>query len=261
MNEFRKKEIDFSYFKKITDSIYEKSGIVDLDKRVLTGSRLQQFAISKNIYNTDEFLFAIKVDKVFYQEVLNIATVNETFFFREIKELYWLIEYIKKEDRRLKILSMPCSSGEEIYSILLLMSINNIDINQVEFIGYDINSDAIKKAIEGVYDMHSLHKLDEQIKLDYFIKNENLFSINEKLKQNIEFKQQNIFDLKDSDDRFDIVLSRNMFIYFDEEKRKIALDIIVNLLKVKGIYIKGHADHIYKHPNLKNLEYGIYKKQ
>ncbi len=51
-----------------------------------------------------------------------------------------------------------------------------------------------------------------------------------------------------------------MFIYFDDEKRAIALDIISNLLKIDGIYIKGHADHIKQHPNLENIEYGIYKK-
>jgi chemotaxis methyl-accepting protein methylase len=60
--------------------------------------------------------------------------------------------------------------------------------------------------------------------------------------------------------KYDIILSRNMFIYFDAKRRERATDIIVNLLKKDGIFIKGHADNISEHKNLKYLEFGIYNK-
>jgi chemotaxis protein methyltransferase CheR len=253
---------DFSSFKQVTDFIYEKSGITDLDKRALTSSRLQKYAISQDVYTTSEFLQAMQNSLEFYQEVINIATVNETFFLREEKELYWLIEYIASSHKKLKILSMPCSSGEEVYSILLLMLAKGRDISNVEIEGYDINSDAIKRAQKGEYDEHSLHKIEAKTKAKYFHKNEEgYYEINDTLKKNVTFSQQNIFNIDRSRERYDIVLSRNMFIYFDDEKRKVATDIIVDLLKPEGVFIKGHADDIYEHPKLKNLAYGIYSKQ
>jgi len=256
------KDANFSSFKDVTDYIYQLSGIIDLDKRALTASRLQQYAISQDIYTTAEFLAKMKSSKEFDQEVINIATVNETFFMRELKELEWLIGYIKQSDRQLKILSMPSSSGEEIYSILLLMLQHGVDLNRIEISGYDINSNAVANAIKGEYDEHSLHKIDENVRAKYFSKNEeNHFEIAALIKSNARFEQKNIFDLTNQKSQYDIVLSRNMFIYFDDEKREVALNIISNLLKTDGIYIKGHADYIKIHPNLENIEYGIYKKR
>ncbi len=255
-----KRDADFSNFKIVTDYIYEQSGITDLDKRALTSSRAQQYAVSEDIYTTNEFLSQMKSDNNFYQEVINIATVNETFFLREIKELEWLVRHIKEQNRLLKILSMPCSSGEEIYSILLMLSKDGVDINRINITGYDINSHAILHAKSGEYDEHSLHKIDIQIRDQYFNALDGHFQISDTFREQPTFEQRNIFDLANVREKYDIVLSRNMFIYFDDKKREIALDIIVNLLKSDGIYIKGHADHIKQHQNLENIEYGIYKK-
>lgn len=255
------KDTDFSSFHLVTDYIYEKSGITELDKRALTASRLQQYAISEDIYSTNEFLSFMKSNHQFYQEIINIATVNETFFLREIKELKWLVSYIKNTNLTLNILSMPCSSGEEIYSILILLSIEGIDISKIKITGYDINSHAITHAKSGEYDEHSLHKLNPQTKDKYFTINENnYYEVSPYLKTNVDFIQKNIFDLENEQNRYDIILSRNMFIYFDSKKRKLATEIIANLLKTDGIYIKGHADQIYQHPNLRNIHYGVYKK-
>ncbi len=256
-----KKESDFSSFKDVTDYIYDKSGIVDLDKRALTASSLQQYAVSEGVYTTKEFIDAMQNKDNFYQDIINIATVNETFFMRELKELEWLVSYIKELDRPLKILSMPCSSGEEIYSILLLLKIENFDINKLDIRGYDINSQAIEKAKNARYNEHSLHKIDTDIKDKYFTSiDKSSYLIDSSIKIIPKFMQQNIFELIDQKNIYDIILSRNMFIYFDEKKRELATNIIANLLKSDGIYIKGHADHISQNQSLEKIKYGIYKK-
>jgi len=255
-------KVDFSDFKKVTDYIYIKSGIVDLDKRAFISSKLQQYAISEHIYTTKMFLDSMERSTTFFQEVINIATVNETFFMREVKELEWLVNYIKECNKPLKILSIPSSSGEEIYSILLLMYKENLDMSKISFVGCDINSEAVASANEGKYNQHSLHKLDEKTKNKYFSDiGDKQYKIDESLKTNVRFKQKNIFELVDENGEYDVVLSRNMFIYFDEEKRDKALNIIVSLLKNSGIYIKGHADYIKYHQQLENVEYGIYRKK
>ncbi|NPA58974.1 MAG: hypothetical protein GXO30_00695, partial [Epsilonproteobacteria bacterium] len=128
--------VDFTDFHKITDFIYEQTGITDLHSRALTPLRLKQYAQEHHIYNSDDFLNELKQKNSFYQKVIDIATVNETYFFREKKELQWLVEYIDKSQKKLKILSMPSSSGEEVYSILLMLLEKKIPLNKVEIRGY-----------------------------------------------------------------------------------------------------------------------------
>jgi len=255
------RETDFSGFKEVTDYLYEKSGIIDLEKRALTASRLQQYAISQDVYSSQSLIQKMQNNPSFYQQIINIATVNETFFMREVKELEWLINYVKDSSKTFKILSMPCSSGEEIYSILLMMQENGVDFNRVEITGHDINSDAIARAVEGEYDEHSLHKINQKTRERHFTKNQNNhYEISSEIKRLPTFSQMNVFDLAGTTNEYDVILSRNMFIYFDETKRKKATEIIADALKPDGIYLKGHADQIYKHPNLKNVAFGVYKK-
>jgi chemotaxis protein methyltransferase CheR len=252
---------DFSHFEAITSYIYERSGITDLDSRAMIANQLRQLALEHDIYNTDTFLQKMKSSDEFYQEIINLVTVNETYFFRELKELEWLVDYIKGLSTHFKILSMPCSSGEEVYSILILLSEAGVDINRVEITGYDINSDAVSKAQKAIFKERSLHKIPLHVREKYFTKiDDESYKLREIFKNRVSFYQKNIFELENIYNKFDVVLSRNMFIYFDSEKRAKAVDIIASLLKIGGIYIKGHADSIKEHPNLKNISYGVYKK-
>ena len=258
----KEEQEDFSNFKSITNFIYERSGITELDQRALTASRLQNYAKEKRIFTTISFLEHMNRSEEFYQEVMNIATINESFFFREKKELDWLVSFIKKSEKNLDILVLPCSTGEEVYSILLLLLEEEISLDKVNISGCDLNSQAIKSAINGEYDEHSLNKLTPPFYTKYFIKNEkNLYNIKSELCTKPSFFQENIFEINTSKKQYDVVLSRNMFIYFDDEKRNRALNIIIDLLKSSGIYIKGHADHIEKNNKLVNITYGIYSKQ
>jgi len=255
-------EVDFSNFNIVTDYIYKKSGITDLNKRALTASRLQNHAKEYDIYTTDTFLQTMQINESFYQDVMNIATINESFFLREKKELDWLVSFIKESTKKLNILVLPCSTGEEVYSIILLMLEQGIALDKVNIYGCDLNSQAIKSAQKGEYDRHSLHNINEITRSKYFTENENnFFEINLELKNKAIFYQENIFEIDITKKNYDIVLSRNMFIYFDDENRRKALQIIRHLLKPKGLYIKGHADSVKTADTFTNVTYGIYSKQ
>jgi len=255
------KEINFIDFHKIAEFLYIECGITDLDKRVLSFSWLKQYALDNNINSTDIFLALLNEKGKVYQDAINIVTVNETYFFREKKELIFLVEFIKKSPNRLKILSLPCSSGEEIYSILIMMLEKNIPLDKIELSGYDIDMQMIKKAEEGIYNEYSLHNVSKEIREKYFdIVDNNNFQIKQFLKQNIKFKQQNIFEIDIKKESYDVVLSRNMMIYFDDLKRDEAMKIITNILKKDSIFIKGHADLLKSCDKLKNIAFGVYKK-
>jgi len=253
---------DWSNFDKITNYLYDESGIIDLEKRALSSLRIKHYAIENRIYTTYELLESLKDKGKIYQDIINIATVNETYFLRELKELNWLVEYIKNSDKNLKILSMPCSSGEEIYSILLLMLQNDIPLDKIELIGYDINSQMIQKAKEAIYYEHSLHSVSNDLREKYFIKlNDKQFKLKDFITLHTTFKQQNIFEIDTDKESYDIILSRNMLIYFDEKKRNEAVSIISKMLNDGGIFLKGHADNISLGDNLKNIAHGVYKLQ
>ena len=252
---------DFSNFDQVTEYLYHRSGITDLSKRRLSLNELTSFSKREKIYTTADFLAKLKVDTEFYQEVLNIITVNETFFFREVKELEWLVSFIKESTGLFKVLSLPCSSGEEVYSILILLEEQGVDLSRVELVGYDLNTTMLERAAEALYSERSVHNLNEAQKQKYFFKNtKGNYEVLSRLKERVRLQQKNIFEIS-GENEFDIILSRNMFIYFDEAKRNSATDIIVNLLKVGGHFIKGHADNIYQHSNLKSVCYGVYKKE
>ncbi|NPA59424.1 MAG: hypothetical protein GXO30_02995, partial [Epsilonproteobacteria bacterium] len=111
------------------------------------------------------------------------------------------------------------------------------------------------------YDEHSLYSVDKKTRDMYFTKvDDNKLSISRDIKKDTFFKQQNIFSIDVTKEKYDVILSRNMFIYFDEIKRIQATQIIIDMLNEGGIFIKGHADYIYKNKNLKNIAFGIYKK-
>lgn len=251
---------DFSNFEKVVEYLYQRSGITDLDKRALSISALHRFAAQEMVVNTQEFLNRMKTDKEFYQNVLNIITVNESFFFREIEELKWLVTYIKNaSNQKIRLLSLPCSTGEEVYSILMLLDQEGVNLNKVEIIGFDINTDVLTKAKEALYNGHSLHKVSNEMREKYFAKQEDdSYQLNAFIREKARFEQKNIFELQE-DNLFDVVLSRNMFIYFDATKRKEATNILVKLVKDGGYFIKGHADAISKHPSLINERYGIFR--
>jgi len=160
-------------FKTITDLIHNEFGITDLDKRVLPFSRLKQYAKDKNIVSTEEFLKLFRQQGDFYKDILGIVTVNETYFFREKKELDYLVDVIQNAPSRLKVLSLPSSSGEEVYSILILMMEKNIPLDKIKIVGVDVDFSMVEKAKQGIYKQHSLHNLDESLKQNYFTKIDN----------------------------------------------------------------------------------------
>lgn len=252
---------NFDNFDAVTGILYKITGIADLDQRAMSLKQIRQHAIQHNLYSTQELLRKMSLDSVFLQQIIEIVTINETYFFREMRELDWLCSYIKNTHKRIKILSLPCSSGEEVFSILILLQNKGVDLESVDIYGYDIDSRAITKAKEGLYSYHATHKVSFKDLSMHFEKTEfDRHKIKRKFQKYAHFEQKNIFDLEGSHSRFDIIVTRNMFIYFDEDKRKKALEILVSLLYTDGILIKGHADVFHTTSNLESIGFGIYKK-
>lgn len=227
---------------------------IDLQiKKKFIKSKLIKFAMSNDIFNFLDFIKKLNVDFKFRQNLFNLITICETYFFRELKQLNEIIKLLKQNPNKRKILCVPCASGEEIYSILILA--NEMGINDISFVGVDINSIMIDKAKLGVYSNRSLLNLNKQIIDKYFYKYENnKYTIKNNIFMDIKYEILNVFD---SDflklGKFDVIMSRNMMIYFDEEHKKRLVNIFANILNANGMLFTGHADLVPKHSSLNKI--------
>jgi len=248
-------------YTEIFKSIYEELGINNLHKRPILYDRLGSIAKSYEVDTSDKFIEMFKKKDAFYEEVIGAVTVNETYFFRELDSLKWLVEWIKSQNRDIRVLSIPSSNGAEVYSILIMLDRVDSSLTQrVNCVGIDVNSESIKKAYRAVYSERELHKLDQDTKLKYFEKGDG-YRLKDYFKERVEFINDNIFSLSSSKyGEFDVVLSRNLFIYFDDLHRKKATEILYNMLKPGGYLIMGVTDRLYDEVNFEKVLSFIYRK-
>jgi len=249
----------------VLDYFYSQTGIHFDEKKDVVAHKIDSFYKQKGFDGVSSFFRALKGDNSLWQEFVNLLTVNETYFFRETKQIEMMIEFAKTKSR-FSILCAPSSSGEEAYTILIMLSEANL-LNRVEkLVGVDINSSVIEMARRGVYQKRSLHRANELQISKYFNKLDgNEFEVSQSIRALTRFDVQNIFDngIKKLGE-FDFVFSRNMIIYFDKESRAAAEKALFTLLKPDGKLFLGHADLI---PNavgfLKSVHGGIvcYEKQ
>jgi chemotaxis protein methyltransferase CheR len=189
--------------------------------------------------------------------LINLVTTNETYFERESHHFDTLIEELLPQlnnlgsTKPLRILSAPCSSGEESYSIALRIIDASLRLSRpIEITGIDISDEMIEKARQGIYSSRSVHALDKSVLEHYFIPENGYYRIRPISQVKVEFLVGNVFDpaLWSALGVFDIIFSRNMMIYFDSTKNKELLQRFREHLR--GYLMIGHADD---HKNAKEI--------
>lgn len=183
------------------------------------------------------------------KELIELITTNETYFERESHHFDQLINELLPEldqtDRSMpiRILSAPCSSGEEVYTLALRMcALSRIGKRPIEIVGIDISEEMIEKARAGIYSNRSVHAIDKAVLERYFQPVEYGYRVIPCSEITIRFVAGNVFqdELWRGLGMFDIIFSRNMMIYFDAEKNRELLGRFKKHLK--SFLIIGHAD-------------------
>ena len=230
-----------SVAKEILVKIKDEFGLDYERQEYITFRKLERFALKHEIYDFSKLSTMIEDSQTFKEELINMLTVGETYFYRELGHFEILSEHMEKY-RVSKILCAPSSSGEEVYSILLYLLEKQKRV-AFDILGIDINSDALKDATKACYSQRSVSKLSSELLNRYFEKRESSFCVKQKLKDAATFKYQNVFD--DSFEhlgKFDIIFCRNMLIYFNDSEKKLLLNKFRNQLSDDGILFLGHAD-------------------
>lgn len=181
--------------------------------------------INKNSIKTyDDYVNLLKTNKTAFDEFVNYLTINVSEFYRNPEQ--WKVlekdvfpDLINRFGKRLKIWSAACSTGDEPYSLAMVLG-NLVPLEQVKIIATDIDKQVLEKAKLGLYNEKSLKGLPKQYIDKYFTKvNDRTYQISDKIKKCVDFKEHNL--LKDPyPTNCDIIVCRNVLIYFTEEAKE-----------------------------------------
>ena len=237
-------EEDYNDIEPIAKYFHNETGIT-FDKQIsILKSKLTSFCRHRDIHSFTKLLEDIKVDSSLKQELIDYLTTNETFFYREFKQIKELVELVKNSNTKIDILCAPSATGEEPYSIAIALLEAGVASYDFNIVGIDINSDAISKANKAIYGERNVRNLSAEIISKYFTKNNSEYALNQSVKSLVSFKIANLFDSSFKNlGKFDFIFSRNMLIYFDKETKLKAKSILESMRKNDNHEVFfGHAD-------------------
>lgn len=244
---------DYEYFKK---EVYALTKI-DLNayKEKQMKRRIDTLIAKYKITGYENFLHKLKDDKTVFDDFVNYLTINVSEFYRNPEQ--WRLmdqeiipELIQKFGKNLRIWSAACSTGDEPYSLVMAFS-KHIPLNQIKIIATDIDKQVIEKAKTGLYNEKSIVSVPDDLKKKYFTKIGPSYQISEEIKSRVEFKQHNL--LKDAyPEKCDLIVCRNVLIYFTEEAKDEVFRKFNASLKSEGVLFIGSTEQIM---NYKEINY------
>lgn len=215
-------------------------------------------AISQRMANigmlsASDYYSLIKKDQAEFEELVEEVVVPETWFFRNrtpfeaLSECVLDIEFLKENTasrQPLRILSLPCATGEEPYSIAMALISVGLSDGDFHVDGIDVSKRALMKARRGIYGQHSFREDGINIQDKFFNKTRSGYQISSVVKNQVSFIKANIIadNISPRSEYYDIIFCRNLLIYFSRETQNIVLDKLRLLLKSGGFLFVGHAE-------------------
>jgi chemotaxis protein methyltransferase CheR len=248
-------EITTAEFAQFQRLIYKIAGISMADtKKVLLVGRLGKRLRAHGMTSYSDYykLVSSGRDPAELQLMVELLTTNETYFFREEKHFDFLAEQIAAKHprgRALDVWSAAASTGEEIYTICMVLADTlGIDANWT-VMGSDINSQVLAMASGGLYPMEKARGLPPEYLRRYCLKgvrqNEGSFMISPELRRHTRFTQINLNQpLPGSVGKFHVIFLRNVMIYFDNDTKRQVVDRLINQLHPGGYFIVGHSESL-----------------
>lgn len=228
--------------------VKRKTGIdLSLYKEVQMKRRLKSLYEKKGFSSFQNFFKEINKNQNLLNEFLDRLTINVSEFFRNFKR--WevleskILTQILKNNKHPKIWSAACSTGEEAYTIAMILSclMPNFDLR---ILATDIDENALAQAKAGVYTEKSINEVPESLKQRYFNQHGDYYYISDEIKKMVTFKKHNL--LADPfNGPYDLIICRNVLIYFTEEAKNKLYQKFSSALKKDGILFVGSTEQIF----------------
>lgn len=237
----------------ISDLIFKSTGMVYEEKEFYRlDSRINQILKKFDIPNEAQLLLKLKdsTQSKIRAELVDAATNNETYFFRDEKPFTTfcndIIPMIRaKSNGKISIWSAGCSTGQEPYSLAMILNENFPEIDfSIE--ATDVSDTALAKAKSGIYTKLELSRGIDQNRISRHFKsmNEGEWQVHERLKSKISFSKFNLLTDNFKKSNYDIVFCRNVLIYQNFDNRKAIIKKLSDSLKPHGVLLLGSGESI-----------------
>jgi chemotaxis protein methyltransferase CheR len=245
-----------STFKDLRDYIYEKSGIYISDtKKYLIENRLVRILQERNLSSFEDYLKFIKINNNGNElnRLFDAVTTNETYFYRENEQLTVFINDVmpkilgQKKSSVVKIWSAACSTGEEPYTLSLMLLEKGYNPKQFEIYGSDLSEGVLTSAKTAVYNSYSVRNIPENIMKKYFSSNNQSFTLNDSIRKSVKLMKINLIDDKNTRSlrNMDVIFCRNVLIYFDTKSKQKVISHLYDCLTPGGYLIIGSSESLH----------------
>jgi chemotaxis protein methyltransferase CheR len=244
-------------FEFICQILRERSGLVlTNDKAYLLESRLLPVARKWKLATFDDLVRVIrtKMDEAVVRDVVEAMTTNESFFFRDTKPFDQFKALVlpallksRAASRTIRIWSAACSSGQEPYSLAMILSEMAAQLNgwKIEIVGTDLSSEILTRAKEGMYSQFEVQRgLPITMLVKYFAQIGDRWQINAKIRGMVQYREFNLLQDPMPLGRFDVVFCRNVLIYFDQPTKTRVLTSIAKMMPEDGFLFLGGAETV-----------------
>lgn len=242
-------------FVRLTDFIIKNYGINLKAKKVLIEGRLSNYLTASGYQSFTDYVDHILTAKNAgdIEMMLNKLTTNHTFFMREENHFAFfndtILPYLESKNKthNISIWSAGCSSGEEPYTLSIIMKeyFKSKPVKwDTRLLATDISQNALGKAAKGLYLEESLKALPDPWKRAYFSKKDGGYQVIDELRKNVIFKTFNLMEPIKFKIKFDVIFCRNVMIYFDKPTKAALIQRYYDALNPGGYLLIGHSETV-----------------
>src|ERR1051325_1047961 len=251
-------ELPDDVFRLLREQIYKRTGMWFTDSsKYLLQKRLSPRARELNFDSFQKYFYFLQYDpraESEFDHIYDLVTTNETYFFREPAQLTAFTEEIipdllsRKAVKKIRIWSAGCSSGEEPYSLaMLLQEAGWYGQATFEIFASDINQQVLAKARKGLYRENAFRATSPELRERYFTRQDDgAWRISDEIRNRISFGRLNLYDEARVSllGHLDVVFCRNVIIYFDDASKRVVVNNFYNRLIDGGYLLLGHSESL-----------------
>ena len=245
-------------FRLLRDEIYKRTGMWFSDSsKYLLQKRLSPRAKELTFDSFQKYFYFLQYDPrsaAEFDAIYDLVTTNETYFFREPAQLTAFIEEVvpdllsKKAVKKIRIWSAGCSSGEEPYSLaMLLQESGYFEHATFEIFASDINQQVLAKARKGHYRESAFRSTTPALRDKYFSREgDGSWRIGDAIRNRVQFGRLNLYDEARVSllGHLDVIFCRNVIIYFDDSSKRVVVTNFYNRLIDGGYLLLGHSESL-----------------